>query len=324
MRSRATQSMMAAVLICLIPAAGHGLAPYSQDFDTLTLSDPDALANDGWLVFGNVFTPEGGYLYGYGPFPAPNGGEAFCALVDDQGGAEQGLQQLSVYNDYNNGDHGNGNLVEANVFQEQTITAGDVGTVWEFAFQHKRGNIEGSSTAVAFIKTLDPGNDYALTNFITANMTSIPDTWGGASLFISIDADLEGQILQIGFASTATNYEGSGIFYDNVAFDGADPADVPEIRTLPGVKLSQNFPNPFHGTTQIDFSLERSGYVHLSVVDAAGRRIATLYRGELGAGGHHVTWDGLNSYGGPASSGPYWYVLKSASGEASGRMMLTD
>jgi hypothetical protein len=325
MRCRAIHFVVAAVLLCVISAAGHGqLAPYFQDFETLGIDDPNALANDGWLVFGNVFTPAGDYVYGYGPFPAPNGGEAFCAIVTGEGGEEQGEQQLSVYNDYNNQDHGNGLLIEANVYQERTITAGDIGTTWKFAFQSKRGNIEGASTALAFIKTLDPNNDFELTNFLYIDMTSIPETWGGHSLFIFIDPSLEGQLFQFGFASTATNFEGSGIFYDNVIFDGADPADVPEIRALPGAMLSQNYPNPFRGTTQIDFSLDRSGFVDLSVVDVAGRRIATLHRGELGAGSHHTVWNGLNSYGSPVASGPYWYVLKTASGEVSGRMVVTD
>jgi hypothetical protein len=88
--------------------------------------------------------------------------------------------------------------------------------------------------------------------------------------------------------------------------------------------MSQNYPNPFHGTTQIDFSLDRRGHVDLFVVGVAGRRIATLHQGELDVGVHHATWNGLNSYEIPVSSGPYWYVLKTASGEVARRMVVTD
>jgi len=218
----------AAVLVGLIPAAGLALGPYSQDFEGLTQSDPGALAGDGWLVFGNVFDPGGGYLYGYGPFPAPNDGAAFCQIAIGEGGAEQGAQQLVVFSDYLNGDHGNGNIIESNVFQEQIIGTGDVGETWIFDFQAKLGNIEGGSTALAFIKTLDPGAGYATTNFITADMTSIPTTWSNFTLSIVIDATLDGQILQIGFLNTATLYEGSGIFYDNINFYADEPTPVEE------------------------------------------------------------------------------------------------
>ncbi|MBD3334160.1 MAG: hypothetical protein GF355_01435, partial [Candidatus Eisenbacteria bacterium] len=64
MRNHAVRYGVAAILLCLIPAAGQGLVPYSQTFEDLIQSDPDALANDGWLVYGNVFTPDSTFLYG--------------------------------------------------------------------------------------------------------------------------------------------------------------------------------------------------------------------------------------------------------------------
>jgi hypothetical protein len=42
-------------------------------------------------------------------------------------------------------------------------------------------------------------------------------TWGRFTISLDLtDALLEGQILQVGFANTASDFEGSGIFYDNV------------------------------------------------------------------------------------------------------------
>ncbi|HSQ60967.1 MAG TPA: T9SS type A sorting domain-containing protein [Acidobacteriota bacterium] len=214
-------------MLCLAPTAARAdLGSYHQDFEGLVQSNPGALAGDGWLVFGNVFTPTWGYIYGYGPFPAPNGGAGFCGIDINQGGPAQGAQQLVVYNDYNNGNHQVGNLIEANVFRQTTIGAADVGAIWVFSFDAKRGNIAGTTTALAFIKTLDPNAGYAMTNFLTADMTSIPDSWGSHSISITIDAGLVGQILQYGFASTTTGYQGSGIFYDNVGFARYVPASV--------------------------------------------------------------------------------------------------
>ncbi len=235
MQHRAIAVFAVAMLICLVPAAGHALLPYNQDFEGLSQPDINALANDGWLVFGNVFGPDWAYWYGYGPFPAPNTGAAFCAIAVGEGGPEQGAQQLVVFSDYENGDHGNGAFIEANVFQEQIIGPGDVSETWTFDFQAKLGNLEGSSTALAFIKTLDPDAGYALTNFITEDMTSIPTTWSSYSISIVIDADLDGQILQFGFLNVATNYEGSGVFYDNVNFHITGPVAVDQ-ETWGGVK----------------------------------------------------------------------------------------
>ena len=218
MKHKVNAFLAIAALVCLIPGVGLALGPYDQDFEGLNQADTAALGNDGWLVFGNVFGPDWAYWYGYGPFPAPNDGAAFCAIDAGQGGAPQGAQQLVTFSDYNNVDHGNGAYIESNVFQEQLIGPGDVTEVWFFTFQAKMGNLEGGSTALAFIKTLDPNAGYAVTNYLTVDMTTTPDTWGDYLLYIFIDPSLNGQILQFGFSNTATAYEGAGVFYDNVSF----------------------------------------------------------------------------------------------------------
>jgi len=235
MSNRVTTFLTALALTALLPAAALALMPYSQDFEGLDAANPAALGDDGWLVFANVFGPGGEYWYGYGPFPAPNDGFGFCQIATGEGGAAQGEQQLVVFSDYNNADHAEGATIESNVFQEQTIGDGDVGGTWVFDFEGKRGNLEGASTALAFIKTLDPANGFALTNFITVDMTTAPDTWMPYSLSIVIDGSLVGQILQIGFANNATNYEGSGVFYDNINFYLDDGVAV-EGRSLSDVK----------------------------------------------------------------------------------------
>lgn len=222
MRKMTVANVAAAVALVVSAAlVWAAITPYSQDFEGLVQADPTALANDGWLVYGNVFAPDGTtWLGGYGPFPAPNdpGSPAFCLIASGQGGTAQGMQQLVVFSDYNHPDHGNGsnNIIEANVFQEQTIAAGDVGAVVTFSFDAKLGDLVAPSTALAFIKTIDPASGYATTNYITADMTTIPTTWGTYSIQLPIDAGLVGQILQFGFSARASNYTASGVFYDNV------------------------------------------------------------------------------------------------------------
>jgi len=83
-------------------------------------------------------------------------------------------------------------------------------------FDAKMGNLEGATTAFAFIKTLDPGAGWATTNMPLVEMTNISDSWGSYSVSLMIDAGLVGQIFQFGFMNTASNWEGSGVYYDNV------------------------------------------------------------------------------------------------------------
>lgn len=219
-------AVVAAGLLAPLATSSAALSNYSQNFEGLAALDPAALGNDGWLVFGNVFSSGGGYLYGYGVFPAPNAGNAFSNIATGEGGPGQGAQQLVIFSDYNNGDHANGNLIEANVFQERTIGASDVGSNVVFSFDAKLGNLVAPTTALAFIKTLDPAQGYATTNFLTLSTTNIPNTWDTYSINFTITPNLVGQLLQFGFNSTATNYAGSGVFYDNINFAVPTPGSL--------------------------------------------------------------------------------------------------
>ena len=204
-----------------VSASWADLADYSQDFESLDPTGPTVLGDDGWLVGANVFDSSGGFLYNYFAFPAPNGNGAFTNVAVGEGGIDQGDQQIVVFNDYNNTDHSDTtNVIEANVFHEQIIGAADVGSTWTFSFDAALGDIAGSSTALAFIKTLDPNNGFNTSNFLTVDMTSIPSAWNSYSIDILITAGLSGQILQFGFLNTASSFEASGIFYDNVSFRG--------------------------------------------------------------------------------------------------------
>lgn len=228
-----------APLVCVFalaaPLTSHAqLSAYSQDFESLAPGESgsgnnDALSNDGWLVFGSVSDAGGSFLYGYGPNPAPNGSLAFSAIAGGsfaQGGPQQGTQQLVVYSDYTQ--HVDGRLVQSSVFQQQVVGAADVGTTWTFSFDAKLdafAPLAAPSTALAFIQTLDPNNGFQVTGQSLVDMSAVPATWGTYSLGLTITAGA-GQVLQFGFANTATNGDFSAVAYDNVSL-----TPVPEPST---------------------------------------------------------------------------------------------
>ena len=315
-------SVLAAALLLFAPVASQAaLASYSQNFETLTQADPAALSNDGWVVYGNVFTAAGAWIYGYGTFPAPNTGAAFCSIDAGQGGALQGLQQLSVYNDYNNTDHALGRLIESDVFRQDTIATADLHTTWTLQFDAKLGNLVSPTTALAFIKTIDPLHGYAMTNFIHADMTTIPATWNTYTISISLDSTaLAGQYLQFGFSSTASHYVGAGVYYDNITFlktsssgVGASGPSISDLRPAA--------PNPFSGSTRLDYSMAKAGSADLTIYDVSGRRVATLFHGEAGAGPHSAAWTGRSADGRTVPAGVYNAVLQTASGRITHRIV---
>ena len=231
-----TIAPLSVALAFVAPLSSHAtLVGYSQNFENLAHSDTGfgntALSDDGWLVFANVYKTDGTPTYQYGPLPAPNGDIAFSGITLEQGGPQQGDRQLVVYSDYNNGSaHSSGDLVEALVYQQQTIGAGDVGSLWTFRFDAGRYEpfpLAAPSTALAFIKTLDPSNNYQVTGLSWVDTRAVGD-WGTYSLSLKITAGA-GQILQFGFANTASNYTNSAVAYDNISLA---PAPEPSTYAL--------------------------------------------------------------------------------------------
>ena len=71
------------------------------------------------------------------------------------------------------------------------------------------------------------------------------------------------------------------------------------------------YPNPFNPGTRILFDLPAAGHVALSVYDARGRRVATLYDGQAAAGPLRLDWNGRNDNGLAQPGGVYLFRMVS-------------
>ncbi|PHN01110.1 T9SS type A sorting domain-containing protein [Flavilitoribacter nigricans] len=85
------------------------------------------------------------------------------------------------------------------------------------------------------------------------------------------------------------------------------------------VRLEQNFPNPFRGTSQIGFYLPEAAGIQLQIRDASGRLLKTM-GGDFGPGHHRLSLD-RNELGG---SGVLYYTLTSGNFTATRKMIVLD
>ena len=81
--------------------------------------------------------------------------------------------------------------------------------------------------------------------------------------------------------------------------------------------LAQNYPNPFNPTTTIDFSVEATSDVRLTVSNLSGETVATLVDGTVESGAHSVQFDAAR-----LTSGVYFYTLASAGASETRKMVL--
>jgi hypothetical protein len=93
----------------------------------------------------------------------------------------------------------------------------------------------------------------------------------------------------------------------------ASVASGPAVLPL-AYRVGQNYPNPFNPSTTIRFSLPRESDVTLTVFDAIGRKVATLFDGRGAPGDHDVSWNAGGSQGSEgvhrgAASAVYFYRM---------------
>lgn len=88
------------------------------------------------------------------------------------------------------------------------------------------------------------------------------------------------------------------------------------------ISLSQNFPNPFNPSTEIQFSLPSAALTRLTIHDLLGREVLTLLDQSLPAGQYGVVWDGHSRNGETVASGVYIYRLTAGTTSLSRKMLL--
>ena len=89
-------------------------------------------------------------------------------------------------------------------------------------------------------------------------------------------------------------------------------ADVAHPRPGPGVARFTRPPAPSPARHRVSFAFElpEAGWVDVAIVDVAGRRIATMWRGLLERGDHAYSWAGESDTANPPVAGVYWVSVR--------------
>ena len=88
-------------------------------------------------------------------------------------------------------------------------------------------------------------------------------------------------------------------------------------------ELMQNYPNPFNPSTNIEYSLYKSGNVTLKIYDNLGKEVYPLVNNLYqGPGNYIVSWNGTDNKGALAPSGMYFYKLETGINSVTKKMLL--
>lgn len=86
--------------------------------------------------------------------------------------------------------------------------------------------------------------------------------------------------------------------------------------------LGQNYPNPFNSKTRINFYAPSNEPAEMVIIDGAGQKVATVYKGITNIGENTVEWNGYADNGWQCASGVYYYILKMGGKEYGQKMIL--
>jgi hypothetical protein len=114
------------------------------------------------------------------------------------------------------------------------------------------------------------------------------------------------ELLELHFASEIQRTLLNGIIVDYLGPTKVENENPYDYRLY----ISQNFPNPFNGATNINFHLSEPSQVNFKVYDFLGREVYSENLGTLGKGNNNVTWNGINLKGISLSSGVYFYFVE--------------
>jgi hypothetical protein len=123
-------------------------------------------------------------------------------------------------------------------------------------------------------------------------------------------------------ANNNGNNQGDYIYLYDVQVPETELSSVlHETRGPEGVRLAV-YPNPMASKSSVHFSLPFESEVQLKVVDPLGRLVRELEGGRVMNGSRVVEWDGRDQDGTPVSSGVYYYVLSTAKGRLTEKVVV--
>jgi len=142
------------------------------------------------------------------------------------------------------------------------------------------GGAAACATANGFIKVLDPNNQFSLTDDAATDTTNATDVWEGSTVELLIDAAWEGQLLQYGFQTNASDFVDSGVFYDNVVVNpGAQYTQDFELLDISATTIGDDwlyFVNVFDGDGTFKFGF------NTGLLAPNGPQISALVTGQGG------------------------------------------
>ena len=204
-----------------------------------------------------------------------------------------------------------------------SIRSGDINDNFETSLSLTMNIASQDYISFAYKTSSETNNDILsfYVDSILVNYQDLSSLWSGNNDWRVVTYNLRPGIRT--FTWTYSKNDIAAIWDDCVWLDaivlpaGAVVATGIEDRILPNTLELTNYPNPFNPSTTINFSLDRSSIIELSVYDINGSLVEKLHSGFTNVGSYSFEFNGKN-----LSSGIYYAVLKTQEQQKTSKMIL--
>lgn len=105
------------------------------------------------------------------------------------------------------------------------------------------------------------------------------------------------------------------------AFLGYNPSTSLE-EDFSHVLGGSNYPNPFSGSTTIEYTISETGRVTIEVYDLSGKVVKQLVNDDFLPGSYSITWDATNNNGTLVENGFYFFRVSQGNQSVTAKMVL--
>jgi len=230
------------------------------------------------------------------------------AFLCNSGGAFTGIDPSGVGNIL----VVDGHTIPGNAFWKQTISV-IPNTIYCISFQALNVVNNPNDPLIDFRVN---GTQLPLTCPVCTGATASP-VWGGGANWVDVCTywfSGSSTTADLSMFDNNTAFAGNDFAIDNIQFAArcsgkSDMTEFPGAGELipldDGFELKPNMPNPFTGSTDIQFTLPEAGAVKLRVTSLHGQQVAVIVNDTRAAGTHKVTWDAAG-----VAPGIYFYSIE--------------
>lgn len=201
---------------------------------------------------------------------------------------------------------------------------GQFSEVWNMPYLYTNlkfvGNCDDDSNDEFVFVQYEGGDKILITDGITGELEWESETFNDLTdvsddvIFTDVNHDAIYEILLIDKGTLGTGYH----FY---AFGDLSTAVYKPNPESSSISQNKNYPNPFHSSMTIKYSVDNYTEVFIEIFDNYGSLIKSFNEGYKGVGEYKIQWDGKKENGISIGNGIYYYKIHLGQKELQGKII---